>query len=119
MKFFQKILPILLTLTILLSFLLVGCTPDDEDNNPSQNLPAPDHQTASDTGQSGTRNSEATMPGTGSAESNAGTGSAQTPDGRQDEGPDEGTDEETEEDGLEIMSEYTVEVGDNLGVGGN
>lgn len=98
MKISQKTLLILLTLILLLSFLLVGCTPDDGEQTPSQTLPVPDSQSVSDVGESGAQNTEAFVPG---------TGSAQTPD------------EETEEVGLEIISEYTVEVGDNLGVGGN
>lgn len=108
---FNKRLAFVLTVIFLLSCLLIGCTPDKEETDETQTLPALDSR--SDTGIGGNNPTEPQIlqPDSDPVQTQPDGQLTTEPAGNQLGTPDG--------DGMEVESGYTVEIGSNLGVGGN
>ncbi len=108
MRKFRKPIAILIVLSVLC--LLLGCTPDREETQPTNTLPAPvvDSDRPAPTGQT----ENAPIPDTPD-----GSGEAADPTGGE-PGPEIEPSTEEEEDS-DIEDTVTIIVDDNIGVGGN
>ena len=119
-----KTLAFMLSMILLLG-ILTGCTPTTQDPTESYTVPniesgtkqLPDHETAALTGEPVVTEIEPVSPESGTANiddptpAEPSSGELPTETDAQMEDPDE--------DGMEIESEYTFEIGDDLGIGGN
>lgn len=120
----KKIIALLLAV-LLLSFMLIGCV--DQDNN--EDTAQPPLPSVKQNGENDSSNTQAptadTQQGSGSNESDAPNNSqenpAQTDPAQSDTPATESAPAQTTEaiSGLDVEEDYTVEIGPNQGVGGN
>lgn len=110
MKRFHKFLTILMIVTLLCCFLS-GCTPDDGKQPAGPTLPALDTGTEQVPGGNGGSDTQARPAGSDPVPS--------APVSSSEPGSEQTSESVSDEDGLEVVSEYTFEVGEGVGIGGN